>query len=224
MTPSSSTPPPRSDWEAEYLKIQLESGYAAGVGQRIERVGIEVAGRDILDIGCGPGVFIDHLVERGAGRVVGADLSAFYLSRIRERHAETQCVVASAHALPLADESFDLVLLLDTLLHLDARLALDEARRVLRPGGLLWVSHKLPGYYWWSIRHRTGRTPKRFVIETLSSIKRLLEPKLGLSRRSTYTSRAEFARMLEPLRIEYQDIISSHGVACQIEVLARKPL
>ncbi|MBN1865999.1 class I SAM-dependent methyltransferase [Candidatus Sumerlaeota bacterium] len=222
MTPTS-TPPPRSDWEAEYLEVQLAAGYAAGVGKRFDSVAIDVAGREALDIGCGPGVFVDHLVERGARRVVGVDVSAFYLSRIRERHPEAQCLVASAHSLPLADETFDVVLLLDTLLHLDARRALDEARRVLRPGGFLWVSHKLAGYYWWNIRHRTGRSPGRFVVETLSSVKRLLEPKLRLSRRSTYTNPEAFERMLEPLQVEHQNIIFSHGVACQIEVLARKP-
>ena len=44
--------------------------------------------------------------------------------------------VADAVALPFEDKSFDVVLLLHVLYHVDdRRTALEEARRVLRPGG-----------------------------------------------------------------------------------------
>jgi SAM-dependent methyltransferase len=56
----------------------------------------------------------------------------------------------SVHALPLADGSADVVSLLDVIEHLqDPRVALAEARRVLRPGGRLIIN--VPAHAWlWS--------------------------------------------------------------------------
>ena len=88
--------------------------------------------RQILDIGCGTGINLDHLKRYGS--VQGVDLSGIALDFCRRRgHERVLC--ASATELPFAAESFDLVTALDVIEHLDDDLlGLGEICRVLRPG------------------------------------------------------------------------------------------
>ena len=112
------------------------------------------AGADVLDIGCGPG----WLWEQGkdsfpAGlSVTLCDLSpgmvtdAVKAAKAAGRYAKVSGVVADASSLPFADGSFDAVLACHMLYHVpDARVALGELRRVLRPGGILAVTTNLEG-------------------------------------------------------------------------------
>src|SRR5918995_1842245 len=71
-----------------------------------------------------------------AGEWVGVDNSPAMLAQ-----APTPNVLGEANALPFGDSEFPSVALLYVLYHLDEpRLALAEARRVLRPGGLVTVA------------------------------------------------------------------------------------
>ena len=71
-------------------------------------------------------------------KVTGVDVSNDQLA-VAERNGgplAEQLICADAHALPFEDESFDAVLSILTHTDLDdPRVALSEARRVLRPGG-----------------------------------------------------------------------------------------
>ncbi len=98
----------------------------------------------ILDLGCGTGRNLQALRELGAP--VGLDIEALALRYSRERGMQ-RLVQARAEALPLRDESFDGVLALDLLEHLEDDVAgAREMFRVLRPQGLLIVS--VPAYQW----------------------------------------------------------------------------
>src|SRR5262249_42315800 len=94
-------------------------------------------GRRVLDLGCGKGRFAAHLRARGL-EVVGLDLSAAMLTK----GGDWPRVLGSARRLPLASASFDGLIAVEVLQHvhpgqLDGVLA--EARRVLRPGGVLAI-------------------------------------------------------------------------------------
>jgi ubiquinone/menaquinone biosynthesis C-methylase UbiE len=99
-----------------------------------------VAGRHVLDYGCGAGGTTAHLLAQGA-RVTGFDISVTRLQEARQRVAgepggsSTGLLQCAAELLPFQDECFDAVLGKQILHHLDLKIAIPEITRVLRPGG-----------------------------------------------------------------------------------------
>jgi SAM-dependent methyltransferase len=107
----------------------------------------DVAGLRVLEIGCGVGEFSHLLAARGA-RVIGADISPVAVKetgRQLEGYEGTEAIVADICAVPFPDESFDLVVSLETIEHSsNPRMALAELVRVTRRGGRLIVTN--PNY------------------------------------------------------------------------------
>ncbi len=93
---------------------------------------------DILDVGCGSGNYLAVLVDLTRARVVGIDPSAAMLDELAQRLPAAETRVAPAEAIPYPDASFDLLYSVDVIHHVRDRDAwFREARRVLRPGGLV---------------------------------------------------------------------------------------
>jgi SAM-dependent methyltransferase len=94
-------------------------------------------GRTVVDCACGTGGGARGCGDAGAGRVLAFDASEEAVAATRrDAPPSVEAAVASAHALPVASRSADLVVSLETIEHLeqDARF-LDEVVRVLAPGG-----------------------------------------------------------------------------------------
>ncbi len=113
----------------------------------LDRHGIDVADRVVVDVGVGGGYVAEALGKRGA-RVVGVDIAKGALEAAAARLGRGPHFAparASALALPLQDGVADIVVSTDVLVHVPpelggAKAAIVEAARVLKPGGLLWFS------------------------------------------------------------------------------------
>jgi SAM-dependent methyltransferase len=124
-----------------HARFKREVG-AEDVRLRALRDAIEpITGRHVLDLGCGKGRFGARLRDEGA-KVVGLDLSAAMLAECEG----IDRVRASARRLPFGVGRFDAVVAVEVFEHLTGLDAvLDEARRVLKPGGVLAVVDKNAG-------------------------------------------------------------------------------
>lgn len=129
-----------------YIRVRQLIGRAIGGFSRFSDLDTlyDPRERDILDYGwAGDGDRAVALIRRGARMVTGFDLwwTQEGLERVdglmRDAGVEKQIDfrLADAYATPFADDSFDIVIGANILLHLDLDRALSEIHRVLRPGG-----------------------------------------------------------------------------------------
>ena len=128
----------------DMLQIIWGEGFLSPGGPQAVReimADLELAGKRVLDIGCGVGGLDQVLIELGAAHVTAVDVVAEMIMLARRRIADPRIafeVVEPEQPLPFADASFDVVFTKDAWLHvIDKRVLLREVRRVLRPGGRL---------------------------------------------------------------------------------------
>ncbi len=108
------------------------------------------AGSRLLEIGCGAGNLLLQATVHGS-YPFALDLAMQSLTFVRSRLQKTEsgpeapsgfaCTQAVGEFLPLADGSFDCILLSEVVEHLEApQISIREAARVLRPGGRLLIT------------------------------------------------------------------------------------
>ncbi|MGF1477571.1 MAG: class I SAM-dependent methyltransferase [Geminicoccaceae bacterium] len=103
---------------------------------------VDIADKDILEVGCGKGALARWMVRRG-GRVIASDPALDILRSIDAiiESERPQPLCAAAECLPLPDEQFDLLVFFNSLHHVKGMDdALREAARVLRAGGHCYVA------------------------------------------------------------------------------------
>jgi SAM-dependent methyltransferase len=108
-----------------------------------------IAGKRVLDYGCGRGESSLHYLSRGA-LVSGIDISPTYIEAARQAAEKASYPpgnydfsVMDAHAMTFDEGTFDLVVGEGILHHLDAELAMKEIWRVLKPGGRVFLLEPL---------------------------------------------------------------------------------
>ena len=114
--------------------------------EHLHRYGLALgllAGKDVLDIACGEG-YGSAMLAAEARSVIGIDNAAKVVAHARKTYKKSTNLtfeVGDAKAIPLDDQSVDVVVSFETIEHLaeqDEMLA--QIARVLRPGGLLIIS------------------------------------------------------------------------------------
>lgn len=122
------------------------AGMTALYSRRLLDLIVPAPGSALLDLACGAGHMAADAALRFQCRVTGLDLSEGMLKRA----AAGVRVCGDAERLPFRDASFDTVVCgLGVMYFPDARAALDEIRRVLRPGGSV-------GFVVWADPHRVA--------------------------------------------------------------------
>jgi len=100
---------------------------------------------DVLDIGCGDGLFFDVL--RRFGQPMGLEVDAALVSAERSAHGDV--VVAPFDQRFVPGKQFGLIVMLDVLEHLDDdRAAIRHAYSLLRPGGVLLLTVPAFRFLW----------------------------------------------------------------------------
>lgn len=131
--------------EAESYSRDFVPLIPAPLAADLIEVAAPASGEFVVDVACGTGVVTRLAAERVGtdGKVVGVDLNAEMLDVARESASDVpiEWREANAESLPLADESYDLVLCQLGLMFVpDQSAAVREMRRVLSPGGRLAIN------------------------------------------------------------------------------------
>jgi SAM-dependent methyltransferase len=117
----------------------------------------DVRGLRVFDAGCGPRLYAEEMLARGAREVEGVDASETMVLLARERVRDNAKFRVHDLQQPLSwiePSSFDLAVMALVIHHLDDRTAaLRELHRILRPDGALVVSTHHPTSDW---MHRGG--------------------------------------------------------------------
>jgi ubiquinone/menaquinone biosynthesis C-methylase UbiE len=129
-------------WDKELTRERLQR-----LGNIIKELGIK-PGYCLLDIGSGTGVLLPFLIAElgGEGKIIALDFSAEMLIQAQAKSFPPIVGFAQADALaiPLADDSVDLVICNSAFPHFNDKVkALKEIARVLRNNGRLVICHTM---------------------------------------------------------------------------------
>ena len=130
---------------ANYDRIAAtyDERYGANDYSGIERALFDFVGAArvrVLEVGCGTGHWLERLHTARSISPTGLDPSESMLGIARSKRPFAPIVQGRAEALPLADATLHRIFSINAHHHFDdKRLAIQEARRVLRPGGSLMM-------------------------------------------------------------------------------------
>jgi ubiquinone/menaquinone biosynthesis C-methylase UbiE len=101
---------------------------------------LDVAGKDILDVGCSTGNCAGAILPMKHNRYVGIDILPAYIELARRWHPAGSFMAMDARSLGFPDGSFDLIMFIAALHHMDDELVgscMREIRRVIRRDGVV---------------------------------------------------------------------------------------
>lgn len=128
------------------------------IAPQLEKILGNGGGKELLDAGCGDGIYTNFATERGF-HAVGIDGSAEMVALAHKNYPKLEFKQADLmELLPFGDESFDVVLSILVLMSLsDIRTFLNESHRVLKSHGQLIIV----------VRHPTFSNPVMSLYKTI---------------------------------------------------------
>jgi ubiquinone/menaquinone biosynthesis C-methylase UbiE len=129
-------------WDEQY-----DPNAAAQIDELVQRFDLK-EGKTVLDVGCGTGVLLPHLLKKVKenGVLFALDFSWNMIIKAKKNKSKKgiHFVNAQVEALPIKDETIDYVTCLDTFAHVsDQKNAVGEMSRTLKKGGQLFIAHTL---------------------------------------------------------------------------------
>lgn len=158
-----------SDHVTRYDELAGEFQKKAAVAQLS---GLDLPGKEIIDIGCGTGIISQLALEMGARNAVCGDISEYMLKlaevnfkAIGYDPGRIRFCQLDAESLPFDNNTFDAVITgMSFGLFPDQIKAVREMFRVLKPGGLISLGAHGPEHYWEAIDTTIRALSKRYVI------------------------------------------------------------
>ena len=166
-------------------------------------------GASVLDIGCGTGEHLKRAQRHGL-IATGVEPAPAMLAVARRNVPGARIESGVATQLPFSNEEFDAIIQVEVLRYLhrnDIRQALCEARRVLRPGGILFVTlvnrWALDGFF---ARQRIRQALKRSAFDEVNPYCEFFSPREAERelRRAGFVDVRTEGRLLAPLRLVYK--------------------
>ena len=151
-----------SDW----YENERHDGYHRLIDDlQVDLLWPHIQNQEVLEVGCGTGLLLERIAE-GARRAQGIDISPGMLELARQRGLSVD--EGSATALPYEDESFDVVYSFKVLAHVrDIETAVAECRRVVKPGGWLFLEFYNPQSVRYLVKRLAG--PQKISASTRES-------------------------------------------------------
>jgi ubiquinone/menaquinone biosynthesis C-methylase UbiE len=119
---------------------------------------------NVLEVGCGAGAFVRAIKSyRDDLLLTGVDVDSDAIAHAKNIDHTNKYLTADAHELPFPKDSFNAVIAIDVLEHLhDPLKAILEIKRILKKGGILYLSVPLEGSLWTihGLSSRIGFRPK----------------------------------------------------------------
>ena len=203
-------------FEAEYAALEdsrFSSAFTYGrakIDRMIDQLfGSLPPGAAILDVGCGTGEHLKRAQRHGV-EATGIEPASAMLDAARRGMPQVRIEQGVATRLPFNDAEFDAVIMIEVLRYLDRsdiELALREARRVLKPGGKLFVTlvnrWSLDGFY---LHQRVRQLLKRSSFNPTNPFCVFHTPRSAtqLLRNAGFVNVRTEGRLLGPIRVVYK--------------------
>lgn len=206
--------------ESAYIETQLQANLNKFRNQAdIIAKHIPLSGSKVLDIGCGGGLFLSLLKERGA-RVMGIELSDSRAQYAKTKHGLEidKHPIESDHWQKGFAEHFDAVTLWDVIEHVNyPQQTLQSAANVLKPGGLLLIDTPCRDSFY----HRFGELTYKMTRGKSPTFLNAMYSSHLFGHKQIFSTN-EMKRVFESIGLELIDLHKFHELSFPYEFYLRK--